>query len=481
MIYIIFLHYIYSISLKTIKKTTKTRYKTYVLLRKYKKINKKNLNIMKEQPKPLDHLRIFSFKGIQMRTFHITWITFFFCFFGWFGVAPLMPLVREQLGLSKNEIGNIIIASVSATIIARLFVGKMCDRFGPRITYTLLLVTGALPVMLIGLSNSYESFLLYRFFIGIIGASFVVTQFHTSMMFAPNIIGTANAVTGGWGNLGGGVTNLIMPLIAAAFAGMGLVSHLDSWRLAMLVPGTILLIMAFIYYRYTKDTPQGDFKELHKERETAARPKGSLLTVLKDYRVWILTLAYAACFGIEITVDNVAATFFIDRFGTGIIMAGALASIFGGMNIFARALGGIVSDKVGNNHGIRGKAILLGTLLLLEGLGISLFANSGTLALAIVTMLLFALFLKMANGCTYGIVPFINKENIGTVSGIVGAGGNIGAMLVGFLFKSETLSYADAFQYIGIGVIFIGLTVLLVRFVPRAARAPQIATLEVQN
>src|SRR5690606_38249194 len=167
------------------------------------------------------------------------------------------------------------------------------------------------------------------------------------------------------------------------------------------------LIMALIYYRYTKDTPQGNFKELQKDRETAARPKGSFLTLLKDYRVWILTLAYAACFGIEITVDNVAATFFIDRFGTGIIMAGALASIFGGMNIFARALGGIVSDKVGNNYGIRGKAILLGTLLLLEGLGISLFANSGTLALAIVTMLLFALFLKMANGCTYGIVPFI--------------------------------------------------------------------------
>jgi len=434
---------------------------------------------MNPQEQPLQKLSILSFKGVQMRTFHITWITFFFCFFGWFGVAPLMPLVREQLGLTKSEVGNIIIASVSATIIARLFIGKMCDTLGPRISYTILLVAGSVPVLLIGLSNSYESFLLFRFFIGIIGASFVITQFHTSMMFAPNIIGTANAVTGGWGNLGGGVTNLVMPLIAAAFVGVGFVSQLDSWRIAMVVPGIILLIMAYIYYKYTQDTPQGNFKKLSGDGRINKKKNGSFLLALKDYRVWILTLAYAACFGIEITVDNVAATFFMDRFDTGIILAGALASIFGGMNLFARALGGIVSDKVGKSYGIKGKGIILGILLILEGIGISLFAASNTLLLAIITMLLFALFLKMANGCTYGIVPFINKDNIGSVSGIVGAGGNIGAMLVGFLFKSETLSYADAFQYIGIGVFLIGFTVLLVRFHPRIETVVQNVSLEV--
>ncbi|MFU1857296.1 MFS transporter [Sphingobacterium sp. NGMCC 1.201703] len=434
---------------------------------------------MNPQEQPLQKLSILSFKGVQMRTFHITWITFFFCFFGWFGVAPLMPLVREQLGLTKGEVGNIIIASVSATIIARLFIGKMCDTLGPRISYTILLVAGSIPVLLIGLSNSYESFLLFRFFIGIIGASFVITQFHTSMMFAPNIIGTANAVTGGWGNLGGGVTNLVMPLIAAAFVGMGFVSQADSWRIAMIVPGIILLVMAYIYYRYTQDTPQGNFKKLSEGGKINKKKNGSFLLALKDYRVWILTLAYAACFGIEITVDNVAATFFIDRFDTGIILAGALASIFGGMNLFARALGGIISDKVGQSYGIKGKGIILGILLILEGIGISLFATSNTLLLAIITMLLFALFLKMANGCTYGIVPFINKDNIGSVSGIVGAGGNIGAMLVGFLFKSETLSYADAFQYIGIGVFLIGFTVLLVRFHPRTEPVVQNVSLEV--
>ncbi|MEC3878218.1 MFS transporter [Parapedobacter sp. 10938] len=434
---------------------------------------------MGHKQQPLTRLNIFSFKSAQMRTFHITWITFFFCFFGWFGVAPLMPIIRDQLGLTKSEVGNIIIASVSATIIARLVIGKLCDTWGPRLTYTVLLVVGAIPMMLIGLSTDYASFLIFRFLIGIVGASFVITQFHTSMMFAPQIVGTANAVTGGWGNLGGGVTNLLMPLIAAGFAAMGLVSEADSWRLAMVVPGAILLVMAFVYYRYTTDTPAGNFRDVA-HRGTTRKEKGALKVALRDYRVWILTLAYAACFGIELTVDNVAATFFIDRFGTGILMAGALAGIFGGMNVFARALGGIVSDRIGQKFGLRGKGGLLGLLLVLEGVGITFFAASNTVWFAVVSMLVFALFLKMANGCTYGIVPFINRDNIGAVSGIVGAGGNLGAVLVGFLFKAEQLTYADAFQYIGIGVVFIGVLVAVTRFQtkPVADTAPRELVLE---
>src|SRR3990170_6875683 len=96
---------------------------------------------------PLSKLNIFSAKGLQMRTFHITWITFFVCFFGWFGIAPLMPVIREELHLTKEQIGNTIIASVAITVVARLLIGWLCDRFGPRRTYAALLVVGALPVM----------------------------------------------------------------------------------------------------------------------------------------------------------------------------------------------------------------------------------------------------------------------------------------------------------------------------------------------
>ncbi len=410
---------------------------------------------------PLTRLNVLSGRGVQMRTFQLTWLTFFCCFFGWFGIAPLMPLVREQLHLDKGQVGTIMIASVSATILARLVVGRLCDTLGPRKAYTWLLVSGSLPVLLIGLSHSYESFLLFRFCIGIIGASFVITQFHTSMMFAPNIVGTANAVAGGWGNLGGGIANMVMPLLAAAFVGLGWVDKANSWRYAMLIPGGLLLVMAYFYYTYTTDTPRGNYADIARTRaETKA---GTFGLALRDYRTWLLALCYGACFGIEITIDNVAATYFVDNFKAPLILAGVLAGVFGGMNVFARALGGIVADRAGRAFGIQGKWLLLSAMLVLEGIGITYFAVAPSLTLAITAMLLFALFLKMANGATYSIVPFVNRQAIGSVSGIVGAGGNLGAMLVGFLFKSKAISYSTAFLYIGIGVAAVGGLVLLVR------------------
>src|SRR5687768_5449678 len=176
---------------------------------------------MSASAKPLTELHIFSLKGVQMKTFHTTWLMFFVCFFGWFGLAPLMPTIREDLHLSKAQIGNLIIISVSSTIIARLVIGRLCDTWGPRKTAVRLLLIVSLPVFLVGLAKDYTTFLLFRAAIGLIGASFVITQFHTSMMFAKNIKGTANAVAGGWGNLGGGITNMVMPLIFASIVGFG--------------------------------------------------------------------------------------------------------------------------------------------------------------------------------------------------------------------------------------------------------------------
>lgn len=140
---------------------------------------------------------MFNFKTPSMLAFHMTWFSFFLCFFGWFGIAPLMAVVRDEFQLTRTQIGNTIIASVAITVLARLIIGWVCDRFGPRLTYSWLLILGSVPVMGIGLSQNYESFLLFRLAIGAIGASFVITQYHTSMMFAPNCVGTANATTAG--------------------------------------------------------------------------------------------------------------------------------------------------------------------------------------------------------------------------------------------------------------------------------------------
>lgn len=418
--------------------------------------------------KQLTKLNIFTIKGVQMRTFHITWLMFFVCFFGWFGLAPLMPTIRAEMGLTKAQIGNIIIASVGSTIIARLIIGRLCDSWGPRKTAVRLLLVGSLPVFLVGLAHDYTSFLLFRLAIGVIGASFVVTQFHTSMMFAPSIKGTANAVTGGWGNLGGGVTNMVMPLIFAAIVGFGYTSA-QAWRYAMIVPGTMMLVIAWLYYKYTKDTPDGNYDEIG---YTAQATKTDW-TILADWRIWALTLGYAMCFGMEVTFDNVASLHFVDTFHLSQGSAGFWAGIFGFMNLFARALGGIVSDKVGQKHGMRGKGLLLAGVLLLEGLGIILFAHSGTMLAAILSMLFFALFLKMSNGATYGIVPFINQKNVGLVSGIVGAGGNLGGMLFGFLFKSSAITYVQAFTYIGYMVIAVAVIIFITRFKKQTATGQQ--------
>jgi NNP family nitrate/nitrite transporter-like MFS transporter len=389
-------------------------------------------------------LRLLDFKSTPIRVFHITWLTFFLCFFGWFGIAPLMPVVRADLGLTKPEIGYIIIASVSITIFARLLFGWLCDKIGPRKSYTILLLIGSLPVMCIGLSDSFTSFLLFRLAIGMIGASFVITQYHTSSMFAPNVVGTANAVAAGWGNMGGGATLILMPLVFSAFVAFGLSDQL-SWRYSMIVPGAILFIMAFVYYFFTTDAPV-------EKKESSAESSLPAASPWKDARVWILFVAYGACFGIEITIDNVAALYFVDNFDLGLKEAGLIAGMFGMMNIFARALGGIYGDRAGRKFGLKGRIVALAMFLALEGVGIIVFSAMSSLVWAVAGMIAFALFLKMANGATYAVVPFINKRSVGVVSGIVGAGGNVGAVLAGMLFTSESLSYRESFVIIGIAV-----------------------------
>jgi NNP family nitrate/nitrite transporter-like MFS transporter len=410
-------------------------------------------------------IELFSFSSPQMKTFHITWMTFFLCFFAWFGLAPLMPVIKKEFHLSKDQVANLGMAAVSMTIFARLLIGWLCDKIGPRLCYSALLTLGSVPVMLVGFSHSYESFLLFRMAIGIIGASFVITQYHTSVMFAPNVVGTANATTAGWGNLGGGITQMAMPVLFAGIAALGFTDP-QAWRIAMVFPGIALFFMGLVYYFFTQDTPEGNILELRKNNPEykAKNPdvKGSFLLACKDYRVWILALVYGACFGIELTIDGTAALYFSEEFGLGITQAGMIAALFGLMNLFARALGGIFADKAGIKFGLRGRVIMLSIFLCMEGLGIMLFSSMTYLPLAIGTMILFALFVKMSNGVTYSIVPFINKKALGAVAGIVGAGGNLGAFIANAVFKTQ--SYREGLFMIGAAVIAVSVVALFVRF-----------------
>src|SRR6187549_365164 len=200
-------------------------------------------------------LQIFSFSTPAMRAFHMSWLAFFVCFFAWFSLAPLMPVIKTEFKLTKDQIANINIAAVGITILVRLAIGPLCDKYGPRKTYSALLVLGAIPVLGVAFAKSYAVFLLFRLLIGAIGASFVITQYHTSVMFAPNVVGTANAASAGWGNSGGGVTQSVMPWVLAAVLAMGVEKTL-GWRLSMIVPGVLMLIVSVMYWKLTVDSPK---------------------------------------------------------------------------------------------------------------------------------------------------------------------------------------------------------------------------------
>ena len=410
----------------------------------------------------------FNVKMVQMRTFHMTWFAFFSCFFAWFGIAPLMSVVRDELQLTKDQIGWAIIGSVGITVFARFFIGWLCDRIGPRKAYTWLLLLSAFPVMGIGLSWNFESFLLFRVLIGGIGAAFVITQYHTTVMFAPNIVGQANATSAGWGNLGGGVTQFVMPLLFSVFVvGFGF-SEAIGWRLAMVVVGAIIFIVGIAYYFLTQDAPDGNFDTLRAQGKMEAKKDvtGNYLQALKDPRVWVLFVIYGACFGIELTVNNVAALYFFDYFDLTLVTAGFVAASFGLMNIFARTLGGLFGDNFGALWGLKGCSFWLFVCLLFEGIALMVFSQMQVLFLALPALIVFSLFTQMAEGATYSVVPFINKKALGAVAGVVGAGGNAGAVLAGFLFKNM-IDWSEAFLILGMVVTCASFLAFFVRFSTR--------------
>ncbi len=431
-------------------------------------------------------IRLFNFSTPQMRAFHMSWFAFFLCFFAWFGIAPLMKVVRDEMALTQSQIGWLVIGSVAITVVARLLVGWLCDRIGPRRAYTWLLVLGSLPVMGIGLAQDFQTFLVFRLLIGIIGASFVITQYHTSVMFAPNVVGTANATTAGWGNLGGGVTQLVMPIVLGVLTvgayvpftdirflpGFGLSDDV-GWRLAMVLAGLMCAAVGVAYYFLTQDAPEGNYRELRAAGKLAPRKsvKGSFAAAARDPRVWALFVVYGACFGIELTVNNVLALYFLDYFAffdamsamQAVQWAGAAAMLFGLMNVFARTLGGACGDLFGRRWGLSGRVRWLFIALFAEGLALMFFSQMSVLVAAIPALIVFSLFVQMAEGATFSVVPFVNKKALGSVAGIVGAGGNAGAVAAGFLFRGA-IPWPTAFLVLGALVTGAAFLVFAVRF-----------------
>ncbi|MCH2207612.1 MAG: MFS transporter [Lentisphaerales bacterium] len=423
-------------------------------------------------------LKLTDLKSPQIRTFWITAIAFFMCFFSWFGIVPFMPQVMKDLSLTPQQKYNSIIAAVSGTIFARLLLGKLCDKYGPRLCYTWMLILGSLPVIGIAFVQNYEQFLFCRILIGFIGAAFVITQVHTSLMFAPNCVGTANATSAGWGNLGGGANRLGMPIIAGIVIACG-VAEAEAWRWSMGIAGVSCFLMGIVYFFFTQDTPEGNFKDLKAagkiKTDAKAKKESGFLTAAKDYRSWILFVVYAGCFGIELTVYGIMDDYLQAQFELSRGAAGTLVACFALMNIFARTLGGVCGDKFGMKKGLKGRVQFLMMIMIIEGIILASFSQITYFPIAIAVLILFSLSVQMAEGATFTVVPFINKKCVGSVSGIVGAGGNAGAVLAGLLLKSqnkaataagqsEAVGISNSFLILGGLIIFAGIATALVRF-----------------
>ena len=223
-----------------------------------------------------------------------------------------------------------------------------------------------------------------------------------------------------------------------------------------IVPAVVAVATGVVVLYTSDDTPRGNYRELRRHGATTT-PAGcdslraSLFGGASNFSTWLLFVQYACCFGVEVTMTNAAALYFRDQFGQSTSSAAAIASIFGWMNLFARALGGILSDWANRRWGMRGRLWAQVVTLVGEGVMVLIFSNTGTLSGSIIVMVIFSLFVQAAEGCTYGIVPYIADECVGSITGFVGAGGSAGAIGFGLAFRQ--LAYHKAFMLMGIIIL----------------------------
>lgn len=143
-------------------------------------------------------IKLCNFKRPHMRAFHCAWFSFFNAFFIWFAITPLLSEIRTSLGLTPQEVWTSSIVGVGGTIFMRFLLGPLCDKYGARIPFTAVLCAAAIPTAMTGLVQTAAGLSVLRLFIGVAGGTFVMCQYWTSRMFAKEIVGTANALAGGW-------------------------------------------------------------------------------------------------------------------------------------------------------------------------------------------------------------------------------------------------------------------------------------------
>lgn len=442
---------------------------------------------------PTDHFgrskkfRVLSCQRPWYRSFHFSWFSFFLAFTGWFAMVPALEyLIADEsndIDLAATKTSNIV--SVLATVFFRFALGPLCEKFGPRRLQCGILGFGAICVLLSSTTSSAASLYTVRFFIGFVGGAFVPCQYWTTMMFAGEIVGQANAFAGGWGNLGGGFTSIFVASLITGF--QNVFDDNTAWRIAMLVPGAMMLSLAVPMWFLSDDCPQGHWnKRLYNKvtidtEEDKKQARKEALEPWLDWRVWMLFLQYAGCFGVELTINNSMTSYLFRNFlkdsqecssldaftdftnstkeseyltecsVLGKNNAAMIAGLFGLMNLFARALGGLLSDRLNRILNMRGRILTQFGCLLGEGICLIVFSRITSVEAAIPMLILFSVFVQSSEGASFALVPFMCK-NVGAVAGIVGAGGNAGAVSWATMLRAVE-STREAYLYLGFIVI----------------------------
>lgn len=437
------------------------------------------------------------------------------------------------------------------SLLIRFVSGPLCDMFGPRLVFGGLLLVGALPLGLSPLIQNATGLYLSRFFLGILGGTFVPCQVWTTGFFDKNIVGTANALSGGWGNAGGGITYFIMPAVYDSFVRTGHTSA-QSWRLTFIVPLIMVIVTAICMILFCPDTPMGKWSERHlhvqenlESHGVAAEPGSSggggcggvvvdlpgaitdkgmpsegrtsdseekkqprlpspatydheaalsksemletaqgetiqkpslreALPVIFSQQTAFHAVSYFCSFGAELALDAVLGSYYLKNFPSlGQTNAANWAAMFGFLNLASRPLGGAVSDLMYNLGGrnlwlkkgwVTACGLLSGAVLLLVG---RLDPRDQPTMYGLVALA--GIFLQAGNGANFSLVPHVHPFANGIVSGITGAGGNLGGVVfaVIFRFTGAGTDYAKAFWVIGVIHIAVNLAVSWIRPLPR--------------
>ena len=454
-----------------------------------------------------DKFSLFSFSG-KMKTLHLSWMAFFITFVVWFNFAPLLQMVKETLGLSTEEIKTLLILNVTLTIPARVIIGMLTDKYGPRLVYSI-------PCFMFAFADSFIEAAIARFLLGFIGAGFVIGIRLVSEWFPHNELGIAEGIYGGWGNFGSAAAAFSLPTLALWFGGD------EGWRYAVAITGVMSLLFSFIFYSQVTDTPKGAtyFKPTHSTAmevtsigdfyfllimkipmyaalalltwklsssgigmlsDTVVNGVYLLLVGIYIYeitQVWkvnkaifsndvaphhrykfkqvaVLNVLYFATFGSELAVISMLPLFFSDTFELTPVMAGMVASAYAFMNLMSRPGGGWISDKFGRKPTL---------LILTAGLAVGYFLmgqvnSEWPLWLAVAAAMGCSFFVQAGEGAVFATVPLIKRRMTGQIAGMTGAYGNVGAVV--YLTVLSFVSYQTFFLVIAATAV-LGFVVLL--------------------